>query len=225
MCIRDRVWLATDEDREGEAIAWHLTEALKLQASNTKRIVFHEITKDAIQNAVQHPRPINQHLVDAQQARRVLDRLLGYELSPILWRKVKGGLSAGRVQSVSVRIIVEREREIESFTAKASYKIQANFLAGKGKVIKASSAATYETAEDANNFLSQNIHFCKSAFSKYTQLDFINLVKKHSIEFHEKKLGQLFCNKSAKDIIEMLISECKKQKVKINNFWKAKKIF
>jgi len=153
----ETIWLASDEDREGEAIAWHLSQQLDLNQQNTKRIVFHEITKDAIQNAVQHPRSINQHLVDAQQARRVLDRLVGYELSPILWRKVKGGLSAGRVQSVSVRIIVEREREIEAFTPKASYKIQAVFLTDSGKVIKASSAATYETAEEANAFLSQNI--------------------------------------------------------------------
>ena len=153
----ETIWLASDEDREGEAIAWHLAQQLDLNQQSTKRIVFHEITKDAIQNAIQHPRSINQHLVDAQQARRVLDRLVGYELSPILWRKVKGGLSAGRVQSVSVRIIVEREREIEAFTPKASYKIQAIFLTGSGKAIKASSAATYETAEEANAFLSQNI--------------------------------------------------------------------
>jgi DNA topoisomerase-1 len=153
----ETIWLASDEDREGEAIAWHLAQQLDLNQKSTKRIVFHEITKDAIQNAIQHPRSINQHLVDAQQARRVLDRLVGYELSPILWRKVKGGLSAGRVQSVSVRIIVEREREIEAFTPKASYKIQAVFLTGSGKAIKASSAATYETAEEANAFLAQNI--------------------------------------------------------------------
>ncbi len=153
----ETIWLASDEDREGEAIAWHLAQQLDLNQQSTKRIVFHEITKDAIQNAIKHPRSINQHLVDAQQARRVLDRLVGYELSPILWRKVKGGLSAGRVQSVSVRIIVEREREIEAFTPKASYKIQAIFLTNSGKAIKASSAATYETAEEANAFLSQNI--------------------------------------------------------------------
>ena len=153
----ETIWLACDEDREGEAIAWHLAQQLDLKQQSTKRIVFHEITKDAIQNAIQHPRSINQHLVDAQQARRVLDRLVGYELSPILWRKVKGGLSAGRVQSVSVRIIVEREREIEAFTPKASYKIQAIFLTVSGKVIKASSAATYDTLEEAHPFLSKNI--------------------------------------------------------------------
>ena len=153
----ETIWLASDEDREGEAIAWHLAQQLDLNQQSTKRIVFHEITKDAIQNAIKHPRSINQHLVDAQQARRVLDRLVGYELSPILWRKVKGGLSAGRVQSVSVRIIVEREREIEAFTTKASYKIHAIFLTGSAKAIKASSAATYETAQEANAFLSQNV--------------------------------------------------------------------
>ena len=153
----ETIWLASDEDREGEAIAWHLAQQLDLKQQSTKRIVFHEITKDAIQNAIQHPRSINQHLVDAQQARRVLDRLVGYELSPILWRKVKGGLSAGRVQSVSVRIIVEREREIEAFTPKASYKIQAIFLTVSGKAIKASSAATYDTLEEAHAFLSKNI--------------------------------------------------------------------
>ncbi len=153
----ETVWLASDEDREGEAIAWHLAEQLNLEKQHTKRIVFHEITKGAIQNAIQHPRAINQHLVDAQQARRVLDRLVGYELSPILWRKVKGGLSAGRVQSVSVRIIVEREREIEAFTPKAAYKIQALFTTTSGKVIKATSAATYDTEAEANAFLSQNM--------------------------------------------------------------------
>ena len=111
----DTVWLATDEDREGEAIAWHLTEALKLDASKTKRIVFHEITKKAITHAVKNPRLLNTNLVNAQQARRVLDRLVGFELSPVLWRKVKQGLSAGRVQSVAVRLIVERENDINNF--------------------------------------------------------------------------------------------------------------
>ena len=109
------VWLASDEDREGEAIAWHLAEALKLDKSKTKRIVFHEITKAAIQKAIENPRDIDYNLVDAQQARRVLDRIVGYELSPVLWRKIKGGLSAGRVQSVALRLICEREAEIEAF--------------------------------------------------------------------------------------------------------------
>ena len=118
----DTVWLATDEDREGEAIAWHLTEALKLNPENTKRIVFHEITKKAILHAVDNPRTLNQNLVNAQQARRVLDRLVGFEVSPVLWKKVKQGLSAGRVQSVAVRLIVEREREIEDFKIKLNAK-------------------------------------------------------------------------------------------------------
>ncbi len=153
----ETVWLASDEDREGEAIAWHLAEQLDLDRTNTKRIVFHEITKNAIQHAIAHPRAINQHLVDAQQARRVLDRLVGYELSPILWRKVKGGLSAGRVQSVSVRILVEREREIEDFTPVAIYKIQAIFTTKEGKKVKATTATTFETLAQAQAFLEQNI--------------------------------------------------------------------
>ena len=108
------VWLASDEDREGEAIAWHLFRTLKLEENSTKRIVFNEITKSAITNAINNPRTINYNLVDAQQARRILDRIVGYELSPVLWRKVKGGLSAGRVQSVAVRLLVEKEREIRN---------------------------------------------------------------------------------------------------------------
>jgi DNA topoisomerase-1 len=153
----ETVWLASDEDREGEAIAWHLSEQLGLDDTNTKRIVFHEITKNAIQHAIAHPRSINKHLVDAQQARRVLDRLVGYELSPILWRKVKGGLSAGRVQSVSVRILVEREREIEAFNPVASYKIQAVFTTIEGKAVKATTATAFETLAQAQAFLEQNI--------------------------------------------------------------------
>ncbi|MDG2074780.1 MAG: toprim domain-containing protein, partial [Polaribacter sp.] len=129
----DTVWLASDEDREGEAIAWHLKEQLKLTDDNTKRIVFHEITKKAILKAVENPRDINYDMVNAQQARRVLDRLVGYELSPILWRKVKGGLSAGRVQSVAVRLIVERERSIQEFKTTASYKVVAQFSNTNGK--------------------------------------------------------------------------------------------
>lgn len=125
------VWLASDEDREGEAIAWHLCEALKLDPAKTKRIVFHEITKPAIENAVKNPRTVDKHLVDAQQARRVLDRLVGYELSPVLWKKVRPGLSAGRVQSVAVRLIAEREREIRDFTAESNFKVTAVFDAEK----------------------------------------------------------------------------------------------
>ena len=132
----ETVWLASDEDREGEAIAWHLAEELKLDEKKTKRIVFHEITKSAIQKAIENPRGIDYNLVNAQQARRVLDRLVGYELSPVLWKKVKGGLSAGRVQSVSVRLIVEREREIQNFKPEASYSVTAEFTNEAGKQLK-----------------------------------------------------------------------------------------
>lgn len=128
------VWLATDEDREGEAIAWHITEILKIDPAKTKRIVFHEITKPAIERAIEKPRTLDMKLVDAQQARRVLDRLVGYELSPVLWKKVRTGLSAGRVQSVAVRLIVEREREIRAFNAEVSYKVTANFDVGKDEL-------------------------------------------------------------------------------------------
>jgi DNA topoisomerase I len=149
----EMVWLASDEDREGEAIAWHLAEILKLDKAKTKRIVFHEITKTAIQNAIENPRGIDYDLVDAQQARRVLDRIVGYELSPILWRKIKGGLSAGRVQSVSVRLIVEREREIQNFEAKASYRVDAEFSTEGGKSFKAKLPKTFTTKEEAYKFL------------------------------------------------------------------------
>ena len=124
----ETVWLASDEDREGEAIAWHLYEVLKLKPENTKRIVFHEITKSAILKAIEQPRDIDLNLVNAQQARRILDRIVGFELSPVLWRKVKPALSAGRVQSVAVRLIVEREREIHAFQTEAAYRITAVFL-------------------------------------------------------------------------------------------------
>ncbi|MFD0976615.1 type I DNA topoisomerase [Salinimicrobium gaetbulicola] len=153
----DTVWLASDEDREGEAIAWHLSEELNLDKKKTKRIVFHEITKSAILKAIENPRDINYNLVNAQQARRVLDRLVGYELSPVLWRKVKGGLSAGRVQSVSVRLIVEREREIQNFTPEASFRIDAEFTTEEGKVFKAKLPKNFDTKEEAEKFLSENI--------------------------------------------------------------------
>jgi DNA topoisomerase-1 len=153
----EMVWLASDEDREGEAIAWHLAEELNLHKDRTKRIVFHEITKSAILKAIENPRSINYDLVNAQQARRVLDRLVGYELSPILWRKVKGGLSAGRVQSVSVRLIVEREREIQDFVAEASFRIDAEFINEEGKSFKAKLPRNFETKEEAEKFLQQNI--------------------------------------------------------------------
>jgi DNA topoisomerase-1 len=153
----ETVWLASDEDREGEAIAWHLYEQLKLNDTNTKRIVFHEITQKAILKAVENPRSIDYNLVNAQQARRVLDRLVGYELSPVLWRKVKGGLSAGRVQSVAVRLIVEREREIQNFVPQASYKVVAEFLTQEGKKFKATIPKNFETKEEAQTFLNSSI--------------------------------------------------------------------
>ncbi|WP_299549123.1 type I DNA topoisomerase [Seonamhaeicola sp.] len=152
----EMVWLASDEDREGEAIAWHLAEALKLEKEKTRRIVFHEITKSAIQKAIENPRGIDYDLVDAQQARRVLDRIVGYELSPVLWRKVKGGLSAGRVQSVSVRLIVEKEREIKDFRPVASYRIVAEFSNENGQAFKAKLPKNFSTKENAQAFLEQN---------------------------------------------------------------------
>ena len=153
----DMVWLASDEDREGEAISWHLSEELNLDAAKTKRIVFHEITKSAILKAIENPRGINYDLVNAQQARRVLDRLVGYELSPVLWRKVKGGLSAGRVQSVAVRLIVEREREIQDFKPVASYSVSAEFTNEAGKVVKAKVSKNFGTKDEAQQFLQKNI--------------------------------------------------------------------
>jgi len=154
----EMVWLASDEDREGEAIAWHLAEELDLKEENTKRIVFHEITKSAILKAIESPRKIDYNLVNAQQARRVLDRLVGYELSPVLWRKVKGGLSAGRVQSVAVRLIVEREREIEAFTPVGSYRIDAEFITSEGNKFKAKLPKNFDTEAAARNFLSKNLN-------------------------------------------------------------------
>ena len=152
----DTVWLASDEDREGEAIAWHLKEVLDLKNKDTKRIVFHEITKPAIQEAIQHPRDIDYNLVNAQQARRVLDRIVGFELSPILWKKVTTGLSAGRVQSVAVRLIVEKEREIEAFRASSSYRIFADFIGvnpGDASVLKCELNHRFSHKKDAIEFL------------------------------------------------------------------------
>ena len=159
----DEVWLATDEDREGEAISWHLCEVLGLDPDSTKRIVFHEITKPAIEKAVQAPRLLDMNLVNAQQARRILDRIVGFELSPVLWRKMsmRNSLSAGRVQSVAVRLIVEREREINSFATTSSFKVEAFFLAkdiqGRTITFKAEGPGRFKTAEDAEQFLQQCI--------------------------------------------------------------------
>ncbi|MDD2381808.1 MAG: type I DNA topoisomerase [Mariniphaga sp.] len=159
----ETVWLASDEDREGEAIAWHLFDELKLDKQQTRRIVFHEITKDAIVRAIENPREIDAHLVDAQQARRVLDRIVGFELSPVLWKKVKPSLSAGRVQSVAVRLIVEREREINNFVSESSYRVNAAFQAidvqGNPAVLKAELQHRFSNKEDAMAFLEK----CKDA--------------------------------------------------------------
>ena len=155
----ETIWLATDEDREGEAIAWHLTEALKLNTKDTKRIVFHEITKKAITHAVNNPRILDTNLVNAQQARRVLDRLVGFELSPVLWRKVKQGLSAGRVQSVAVRLIVEREMDIARFLPKATYKVVVFFINTDHKIVKAELPNRFKNNEDAYSFMKK----CKEA--------------------------------------------------------------
>src|SRR3954469_12819513 len=155
----DEVWLATDEDREGEAISWHLCEVLGLDPASTKRIVFHEITKPAIQAAVTNPRTVNMNLVMAQQARRVLDRIVGFELSPVLWRKISTSnknLSAGRVQSVAVRLIADREREINAFQQSSHFKIEGIFTAdditGKSVTFKAE-GRKQDSAEDAEKFL------------------------------------------------------------------------
>ena len=154
----DKVWLASDEDREGEAIAWHLYENLNLTNKDYDRIVFHEITKNAILNALDSPREINYNLVNAQQARRVLDRLVGYELSPVLWRKVKTGLSAGRVQSVSVRLIVEKEREIKNFLTNSTYKSIGTFKNSSGVNLKAELNNKFDSAEEVKAFLQKNIN-------------------------------------------------------------------
>lgn len=155
----DMVWLASDEDREGEAIAWHLFEVLKLKPEKTKRIVFHEITKDAILHAIENPRDIDLNRVDAQQARRVLDRIVGFELSPVLWKKVKPALSAGRVQSVAVRLIVEREREISAFKPEAAYRVIGEFLLPGGELLKAELSQRLKTEDEAKALLEA----CKTA--------------------------------------------------------------
>ncbi|MDX5480961.1 MAG: type I DNA topoisomerase, partial [Hymenobacteraceae bacterium] len=148
----ETVWLASDDDREGEAISWHLTEALNLNDAKTRRIVFREITKNAILNAISTPRGIDMDLVNAQQARRILDRLVGFELSPVLWKKIKTGLSAGRVQSVAVRLVVEREREIDRFKPESSFRITASFSV-EGKILEAELPTKFKTEEEAQAFL------------------------------------------------------------------------
>lgn len=157
----EMIWLASDEDREGEAIAWHLADELKLKDDNTKRIVFHEITKNAILKAIENPRKIDQNLVNAQQARRVLDRIVGFEMSPVLWKKVKTGLSAGRVQSVAVRLVVEREQKIRSFKSSSSYKVEGVFTNAEKQEISAKLKKDFAKENEAEAFLgkSQNVEF------------------------------------------------------------------
>jgi DNA topoisomerase I len=181
----DMIWLASDEDREGEAISWHLSEVLKLDEAKTKRIVFHEITKPAILKAIENPRKIDKHLVDAQQARRVLDRLVGFELSPVLWKKVKGNLSAGRVQSVAVRLIVEREREITSFEYSSAYKVTAKFNVG-GKQMDAELGKRFETEKEAQDFLES----CKGAGYTILNLETKPAEKSPSAPFTTSTLQQ-----------------------------------
>jgi len=163
----ETVWLASDDDREGEAISWHLAETLNLKQEKTRRIVFREITKPAILNAIANPREINIDLVNAQQARRVLDRLVGFELSPVLWKKVKAGLSAGRVQSVAVRLVVEREREVSHFLSVSAYRVVARFDAGRGAVLEAELPTRFKTRAEAEIFLAR----CAGASYQIESLD------------------------------------------------------
>ena len=186
----EMVWLASDEDREGEAISWHLYEVLDLKAENTKRIVFHEITKEAITNAIQTPRDIDINLVNAQQARRVLDRIVGFKLSPILWKKIKPSLSAGRVQSVAVRLIVEREREIQGFHAEASYRVVATFLVpdtnGNVAELKAELGTRFKEKAEAEAFLSQ----CNEATFTIDEVQTKPLKKSPAVPFTTSTLQQ-----------------------------------
>ena len=180
------VWLASDEDREGEAIAWHLFEVLKLKPENTRRIVFHEITKDAILYAIQHPRNIDKNLVDAQQARRVLDRLVGFEVSPVLWKKVKPSLSAGRVQSVAVKLIVEREREINNFKEQQYYRVTGNFATSDHAVLHAEAQERFNTREDTIEYLEA----CKNSVFTVKNVDTKPTFRKPAPPFTTSTLQQ-----------------------------------
>jgi DNA topoisomerase I len=181
----DLVWLASDEDREGEAISWHLSEVLGLKKEETRRIVFHEITKPAILNAIENPRDIDEHLVDAQQARRVLDRLVGFELSPVLWKKIKPSLSAGRVQSVAVRLVVDREREIAAFKSKSTFKVVANF-SQDNKNFTAEASQVFQSEEEANEFLNS----CIGALFEVEKVDVKPATKKPAPPFTTSTLQQ-----------------------------------
>lgn len=184
------VWIASDEDREGEAIAWHLFEVLKLKKENTKRIVFHEITKEAILNAIENPRAIDENLVNAQQARRILDRLVGFEISPVLWKKVKPQLSAGRVQSVAVRLIVEREREIIAFIPETFFKVVANLIVteenGNIKSMKAELPEKFSSKEETLKFLES----CKNAAYKVIDIEKKPSIRKPAAPFTTSTLQQ-----------------------------------
>jgi DNA topoisomerase-1 len=197
----EMVYLASDEDREGEAISWHLKEALDLSDAKTRRIVFTEITKKAILNSLENPRGIDIDLVNAQQARRVLDRLVGYELSPILWKKIKTGLSAGRVQSVAVRLIVEREREITDFVTKSSYKVNATFDLGNGKSLVAELSERFDTEEEAMAFLES----CKGASFSINDLQTKPLKRTPAPPFTTSTLQQEASRKLGFSVIQTMM--------------------
>src|SRR5690349_7345139 len=197
----EMVYLASDEDREGEAISWHLKEVLDLNDKKTRRIVFTEITKKAILNAIENPRGIDLDLVNAQQARRVLDRLVGYELSPILWKKIKTGLSAGRVQSVAVRLIVEREREISDFTTKSSFKVNAEFALEKGKTLVAELPQRFDTEEEAQEFLES----CKGASFTIADLQTKPLKRSPAPPFTTSTLQQEAARKLGFSVIQTMM--------------------
>tara|TARA_B110000444_G_scaffold261465_1_gene313907 strand:+ start:4569 stop:6896 length:2328 start_codon:yes stop_codon:yes gene_type:complete len=182
----EMVWLATDEDREGEAISWHLVEALGLKPENTKRIVFHEITKPAILKAIENPREVDINLVNAQQARRVLDRLVGFNLSPVLWKKVKPGLSAGRVQSVGVRIVVEREKEIEAHVPSSKFRVVGEFKTSNGKIVKAECKTRFETEPEAKAFLDK----CNGSSHSVSSLETKPGLKKPTAPFTTSTIQQ-----------------------------------
>lgn len=182
----ETIWLASDEDREGEAISWHLYEVLGLTEKNTKRIVFNEITKSAIVKAIDNPRTIDKNLVDAQQARRVLDRLVGFELSPVLWRKVKPSLSAGRVQSVAVKLVVEREREIKEFSPQSDFKITANMLTEEQKAVKAEMSSRFKSDKEAEDFLES----CKGAKYSVENIEVKPTYRKPAAPFTTSTLQQ-----------------------------------
>ena len=198
----DVVWLATDDDREGEAISWHLSEALDLTKKDTRRIVFREITKNAILNAIQTPRSIDSDLVNAQQARRVLDRLVGFELSPILWKKIRRGLSAGRVQSVAVRLVVERERDIDDFEITNFYKVVAEFKVEENKILNAELSKRLSTLEEASSFLDS----CLNQTFTIVALDVRPAIKKPAAPFTTSTLQQEASRKLGFSVTQTMVT-------------------